>query len=622
MKLNYLWTFLIPILVISCSSDNSDVTNIADENNPDDGGTVAVDPNKVLSLITNETVGSNCPNGGFKVELGIDTNGNGVLDADEITNTDFVCNGIDGQAGDQGLAGIDGKSTLISSELEIAGPNCESGGIKINIGLDVNGNNMLDTSEITIEEFICNGTDGSGATGGITNLVLTGNITNEEAQAKIDTRVGPDTQFVIIRNTTNLTSINLSGMTEAVDIDIQNNKELLAISFPDLELVIDKIEIEENPKLTNITVEKITTASSISYSNNALLTTIEMPVLGEVFEDITINNNSSLNSLSLPVIEKASIFISNNNLSSVNLPSLLSGFVNLFSEGITSIDLPSYVNGGISLNDTNLTSLNIPLLRESDTGVFFSDNSATFQTNENQPIDSGGDGSKGRILVENNNSFESFSFPLLTKLESIDIRFSLNSSLRGIDFSNAIGDNTLVFISGNNLLEEINFSQIISARMIRVSGNENLVMANFSNLETVTGSVQSFNDGIALFGNKISLLEFPKLREVGSNNYPSIGIKIQDNAVSTVNLPVLESVFNLRIFLNPEPAKAVSLPSIRNFNDMTISGITSQSTNTILSQLVSIVPVITGKSINISDTPTGQGAIDAESLRNSGNTVN
>ncbi len=36
-----------------------------------------------------------CPNGGILVETGIDSNGNGVLDNDEVDNAEKVCNGID-----------------------------------------------------------------------------------------------------------------------------------------------------------------------------------------------------------------------------------------------------------------------------------------------------------------------------------------------------------------------------------------------------------------------------------------------------------------------------------------------------------------------------------------------
>src|SRR5512145_568639 len=51
-----------------------------------------------LTKSTAEPAGTNCPTGGTKVEVGLDANGNGVLDADEITTsgTFYVCNGASG----------------------------------------------------------------------------------------------------------------------------------------------------------------------------------------------------------------------------------------------------------------------------------------------------------------------------------------------------------------------------------------------------------------------------------------------------------------------------------------------------------------------------------------------
>lgn len=51
--------------------------------------------NSLIQTLT-EPAGSNCQFGGLKVESGIDTNSNGTLESEEITNTDYVCNGIDG----------------------------------------------------------------------------------------------------------------------------------------------------------------------------------------------------------------------------------------------------------------------------------------------------------------------------------------------------------------------------------------------------------------------------------------------------------------------------------------------------------------------------------------------
>ncbi|MCP4135534.1 MAG: hypothetical protein GY754_31485 [bacterium] len=45
-----------------------------------------------------------CPNGGVSIESGVDENGNGILDAAEVDNVDYICNGQNGQ---NGLNGTD-----------------------------------------------------------------------------------------------------------------------------------------------------------------------------------------------------------------------------------------------------------------------------------------------------------------------------------------------------------------------------------------------------------------------------------------------------------------------------------------------------------------------------------
>ncbi len=53
-----------------------------------------------------------CPYGGIKIEVGIDENSNGELDADEVDKTEEVCNGAPGKNGadaDMAANGVDGK---------------------------------------------------------------------------------------------------------------------------------------------------------------------------------------------------------------------------------------------------------------------------------------------------------------------------------------------------------------------------------------------------------------------------------------------------------------------------------------------------------------------------------
>lgn len=110
-----------------------------------------------LVNVSNEPAGDNCDNGGLKVEIGLDTNGNGSLDADEILSTSYICNGMDG------------NSSLTEVITESAGLNCANGGVKVNSGVDVDKDGVLSESEISSTAFVCNGVDGNNSLSKITS---------------------------------------------------------------------------------------------------------------------------------------------------------------------------------------------------------------------------------------------------------------------------------------------------------------------------------------------------------------------------------------------------------------------------------------------------------------------
>jgi hypothetical protein len=85
-----------------------------------------------------------CANGGQKIEVGVDTNDNGVLDSAEVASTTFVC---------------DGQSSLTKVTAVPADPDggCATGGQKIEVGQDTNGDHILEDSEVTSTSFVCNG---------------------------------------------------------------------------------------------------------------------------------------------------------------------------------------------------------------------------------------------------------------------------------------------------------------------------------------------------------------------------------------------------------------------------------------------------------------------------------
>jgi Protein of unknown function (DUF1566) len=101
-----------------------------------------------LVKITIENPGQNCSTGGTKIDTGIDENKNNTLDADEVQSTAYICNGSSG------------LNILIRITDEPTGTNCTNGGYKINSGLDLNKDGTLGDSEISQTVYLCNGNNG------------------------------------------------------------------------------------------------------------------------------------------------------------------------------------------------------------------------------------------------------------------------------------------------------------------------------------------------------------------------------------------------------------------------------------------------------------------------------
>ena len=110
-------------------------------------------------LLTSEAPGANCPTGGSRIDAGIDADGSGVLDPSEVTSTQYVCNGAGGAAGAAGASTL-----LVETSSEAPGANCAAGGQRIRAGYDSNGNGSLDPAEVASTGYVCSGAAGPGVT--------------------------------------------------------------------------------------------------------------------------------------------------------------------------------------------------------------------------------------------------------------------------------------------------------------------------------------------------------------------------------------------------------------------------------------------------------------------------
>jgi hypothetical protein len=140
--------------------------------------------------------------------------------------------GPQGPAGANGNDGLDGKNTLVKTSTESAGINCSTGGAKIEVGLDINSNGVLDNNEVntSLTKYICNGAAGfltNGSVAGNTPywngtvwITNSSNIYNNGANIGIGTS-SPNSKLAVNGAAINSTSHN-AGNSSEIDFSVSN----------------------------------------------------------------------------------------------------------------------------------------------------------------------------------------------------------------------------------------------------------------------------------------------------------------------------------------------------------------------------------------------------------------
>ena len=84
-----------------------------------------------------------------------------ILSTEYVCNGGVGNNGLDGNDGLDGN-GDNSVSSLIKTSVEPAGSNCLEGGMRVEKGIDDNSNEFLDASEVDTTEYVCTGENDSG----------------------------------------------------------------------------------------------------------------------------------------------------------------------------------------------------------------------------------------------------------------------------------------------------------------------------------------------------------------------------------------------------------------------------------------------------------------------------
>lgn len=134
----------VSALALGCAGDDGKIGA------PGEPGLTGGDGTSVLASTSAEPAGPNCATGGIKLETGTDANSNGTLEAGEVSDTQYVCNGGDGGNGGDGL-----QSLINTTALPLDGV-CFFGGVQIDYGIDDDSNGTLEGGEIDGTDNLCN----------------------------------------------------------------------------------------------------------------------------------------------------------------------------------------------------------------------------------------------------------------------------------------------------------------------------------------------------------------------------------------------------------------------------------------------------------------------------------
>ncbi|SHJ48401.1 hypothetical protein [Aquimarina spongiae] len=466
---------------------------------------------------------------------------------------------------------------------------------------------------LAIIAFSCNGEDGAdgidgvdgvdgingtdGPDNGLGIIILSGDITNDEAATSLTENLGKNTHTISISGTTNLTAIDLSEISTLAVLEVNGNENLQTLSLPDLETTFDNVQIFGNPKLENIDLPILeTTLGNFAIGNNELLVSINFPRLTSA-QRISFSSQPILQNLSLPLAAQIEVLNITNN------------------ESLVQIDLPNLRKLlGLSLsNNEMIQSFSLPLL-ESTTGK--NENSFTIGNNQNlQSVDFGNLDEVGGVSISSNPRLALFSMNNLVTANGT-IRITNNVLLTNATFS-SLKSAASIDITRNDALTSINFDEIeIINLVIQISDNNMLEDLSFPLLTSI-GTENRFS--FRIWNNDlITSIAFPNLENLGNNISKTIDIRSDGLEILDFNELTTVSTFSVR---SNGTLTSVALSSIQNFSSLRFPRMSTPVIDNLVSTLINITPSITDTSISLVGTASTQALTDIETLRSNGNTV-
>ncbi len=200
---------------------------------------------------------------------------------------------------------------------------------------------------------------------GKSSIYLMGAITNDQAIAQLAKEFGPNTENIYIRNTTQLTSVDLTSITTLVNLEVKNNTALTSLNVSNLVNVINAIDIQNNLALTSLNFPGITETSASITIVDSSTSTVSFPNLTKVNNDLRVDG-VALTSVVFPLLTEArSILIRGLNVTNLSMAALTSckNGLNCSSTNLSTFIMPNLTSAVITIRDNpSLTIVDLPVL--------------------------------------------------------------------------------------------------------------------------------------------------------------------------------------------------------------------------------------------------------------------
>ena len=281
-------------------------------------------PPPVLVRVAGEPAGERCPDGGSVVLSGPDLNGNGVLDDSEVVASDVVCR----------------ESLLTRMESEPPGEHCPGGGILFFVGRDTDGDGTLSDTEVEWTTYECSN---------VISLDVTLHTPEDVALvASIEAITGSLTV-----EGSSITDLALPALVHVGRfVDIGNNAQLERVSMPVLADVGGYLWVRDDPSLTTLDLGALVSVlDEVQLSNDAALAdgsglSPRLYVGGRFI----VASNASLSALVTPASVRGDVSVVDNPLLAALDLSFADGSedVTVRNDGITDLHVSSTALSGAS----------------------------------------------------------------------------------------------------------------------------------------------------------------------------------------------------------------------------------------------------------------------------------